>query len=710
MKFHPTLLALAILIPLLTLGQKKLSIEDASGLNRELFPSSLRNLQWIGNTDRFSWQDNTALISRKATSTVPDTILKLKSLNLDLLNSGLDTLTRFPVITWKSDKEFLFNVKANVYRYDLTSKKAVLVNSYPDEAENMDFSPDPGILAYTLNNNLFISSEGIQSKVTNDTIDGIVNGQVVHRNEFGIKKGTYWSPSGKHLAYYRKDETMVTQYPIVNTGERIATVHDIRYPMAGMSSEQVSLMIYHLEDNTHTQIKTDGPPDQYLTSVTWGPDDKDIYVAILNRDQDHLKLNRYDAKTGNLINTLFEERDPEYVEPLFPLYFLESNPELFIWMSERDGFQHLYLYNTEGQLIRQLTKGDWMVTSLAGTNLKGTKAFFLATKNSPLNQDLFSVEINSGKILPLSLKNGTHTTILNKSGKYFIDIFSDTITCREYSIADEKGRVLQVIHTSDDPLRNYSIGKARIFKLKAQDGTDLLCRLILPSGFNPGKKYPVIDYVYGGPHDQLVNNTWLGGASLFLYYLAEQGFIIFTLDNRGSDNRGQEFEQAIFRRLGAREAEDQMTGINYLKQLSYIDTDRIGIHGWSYGGFMTINMMLREPDVFKTGVCGGPVCDWKYYEVMYGERYMDTPEQNPEGYASSSLLDQAANLKGNLLIIHGTSDPVVVWQHSLQMLKRFIEEGKLVDYFVYPGHEHGVGGKDRLHLNRKIEKYFLDNL
>ena len=368
------------------------------------------------------------------------------------------------------------------------------------------------------------------------------------------------------------------------------------------------------------------------------------------------------------------------------------------------------MYDTTGTLIRQLTNGPWVVTGLIGTDPKGSKAYFLATKNSPLNEDVFSVDLKSAKIQPLSLNTGVHSPILSPGGKYFLDIFSDTLVSREYAVVDNKGKVLQVVSQSDNPLHSYAQCKMKIFTLKAADSTDLYSQIIFPPDFRPDKKYPVIVYVYGGPHAQLINNTWLGGAGLFNYYLAQQGYIIFTLDNRGSANRGLAFEQAVFRHLGTLEVSDQMVGINYLKSLPYVDPDRIGVQGWSYGGFMTISLMLREPGVFKVGVCGGPVCDWKYYEVMYGERYMDTPEENPDGYKEASLLERAGSLKGDLLVIHGTFDPTVVWQNSLDLMKRFIEEGKMVDYFVYPGHEHGVGGKDRLHLNRKIEKYFVDHL
>jgi dipeptidyl-peptidase-4 len=701
MKLIKYLSVVFLIIPLFSFSQKKLTIEDASGMNRALYPTTLRNLQWTGAGEKFTYIENNALLVRKASSTVSDTLLRYREFNEMMKTSGLDTLPKIPSIKWLDETSFTFTGKNNVYLLNLKNHSVSLVNTYPEEAENIDSDPEGKLIAYTLKNNLFIASSGKQVQITNDENAGIVN---------GINKGTFWSPSGNYLAYYRKDETMVTDYPLVNIDTRIATEEKIKYPMAGMTSEQVTLVVYNIAEGSYTTIKTGEPSEQYLTSVTWGPDEKDIYLAILNRGQNHLMLNRYDVKSGNLEQTLFEEKNDKYVEPEQPLSFLESDPDQFIWFSERDGYQHLYLYNTNGTLIRQLTTGPWVVTGLIGTDPKGSKAFFLSTKNSPLNEDIFSVDIKSGRIQSLSLNTGLHSPILSPGGKFLLDIYSDTLVCREYGVIDIKGKVLQVINRSGNPLQDYTQCKMQIFKLKSSDNTDLYAQMIFPPDFRPEKKYPVIVYVYGGPHAQLVNNTWLGGSGLFNYYLAQQGYIIFTLDNRGSANRGLEFEQAVFRNLGTLEVSDQMVGVNYLKSLPYIDPDRIGVQGWSYGGFMTISLMLREPDVFKVGVCGGPVCDWKYYEVMYGERYMDTPEENPEGYKEASLLERAGSLKGDLLVIHGTSDPTVVWQNSLSLMKRFIEEGKMVDYFVYPGHEHGVGGKDRVHLNRKIEKYFVDHL
>jgi dipeptidyl-peptidase-4 len=710
MKIIKYLSVMILILPLISYSQKKLTIEDASGMNRAIYPASLRNLQWIGSGDSFTYIENNTVVVRKASSTVSDTLIRFREINEMMKASGFDTLARIPSINWVSESSFSFSGKNSIYLLNLKSKTVSLVNKYPEEAENIDSKADGKLIAYTLKNNLFIASSGKQIQVTNDENSGIVNGQIVSRNEFGINKGTFWSPSGKYLAYYRKDETKVTDYPLVDIDTRIATEKKIKYPMAGMTSELVTLVIYNVAAGSYMTIKTGDQVEQYLTSVTWGPDEKSIYISILNRGQNDLKLNRYDVISGNLERTLFEEKNEKYVEPEHPLSFIGSDPGQFIWFSERDGYQHLYLYDTSGTLVRQLTHGPWVVTSLIGMDNKGGDVYFLSTKNSPLNEDVFSVDLKSAKIQPLSLNTGVHSPILSPGGKYLLDIFSDTLVGREYAVIDTKGKVLQVVSRTDEPLHAYTQCKIHIFKLKANDSTELYSEIIYPPDFRPDKKYPVIVYVYGGPHDQLVNNTWLGGTSLFNYYLAQQGYIIFTLDNRGSANRGLAFEQAVFRHLGTLEVSDQMVGINYLKSLPYIDPDRIGVMGWSYGGFMTISLMLREPDIFKVGVCGGPVCDWKYYEVMYGERYMDTPEENPDGYKEASLLERAGNLKGDLLIIHGTFDPTVVWQNSLSLLKRFIDEGKQVDYFVYPGHEHGVGGKDRVHLNKKIEKYFVEHL
>jgi dipeptidyl-peptidase-4 len=691
---------------------KLLTIEEASGTNPALRPKSLQNLQWRGESNQFAWISNNCLVSGNVIDENRDTILKLDELKSLVLKTAGDTLKRFPSLTWLEANKFMFTFKNKLYVFDLNTKEIKKVNEFDEKGENRDIDPNTYAVAFTRENNLFIAIDGNEFKVTDDENKGIVNGQSVHRNEFGIYKGTFWSPKGNWLAFYRMDETMVTDYPLVDIEPRPAEVKNTKYPMAGMTSHEVTVYIFNPKTKGKVLLKTGEPADQYLTNITWSPDEKYIYIAVLNRDQNHLKLNKFDAITGDLEKTLFEEFDTEYVEPLHGPYFLQNNPGQFLWFSQRDGNNHLYLYDADGNLLKQVTRGAWDVIDVLGTDPKGQKVFYISNQENPVEQHIYSIDLKTGRSIKLSIVKGTHNAQFSRDYKYIIDTYSSLSSkiTLESAITDEKGKVRQILLQNSDPLKDYKMGETTIFSIKSSGGDDLYYRMIKPVDFNPLKKYPVIVYIYGGPHSQLITDSWLGASGLFLNYLAQQGFVVFTLDNRGTANRGMAFEQATFRHLGVVEAEDQMQGINYLKTLSYVDTSRIGVTGWSYGGFMTINLMLRYPDVFKVGCCGGPVTDWKYYEVMYGERYMDTPQDNLKGYEETSLLNKAGNLKGKLLIIHGTMDPTVVWQNSLQFLKSCIDAGVQVDYFVYPGHEHGVGGKDRVHVNRKMADFLIENL
>jgi len=688
---------------------KLLTIEDVSYMNRSLFPARVAQLQWIGDTKNYAYAKDNALYkvsARKGTETL---LIDLDMLNKGLHLNGFDSIKRLPALNLSENNLCTFNVKGTYYSYDYSAHQLKKINEIPENAENVVFHQRSGNVAYTLDNNLFCAINGESFQVTDDEDPGIVNGQDVHRREFGISGGIFWSPDGSKLAFYRKDETMVTNYPLVDVTKRIAEVENTKYPMAGMTSEEVTLGVYDLEKKRNIFMKTDGPKDQYLTAVSWGPESEFIYIGVLNRDQNDLKLNQYDVSNGEFQKTLFEESHPKYVEPEHPLYFNPDKPDEFIWISEKDGFDHLYLYNTNGEQLKQLTKGEWVVTGFDGF-FGDDLIYFTGTKESPLEKNIYSLKLKDGTITRISPDHGTHSARISKSGKYLIDIFSSTDVSREYKLINYKGKEIRLIKEDAKPLKDYKLGEMDIFTLKADDGTDLYCRLIKPVNFDPQKKYPVIVYVYGGPHAQLITDSWLGGAGLFLNYMAEKGFVIFTLDNRGSANRGRDFEQAIFRNLGDQEIKDQMVGVKYLESLPFVDAERIGVDGWSYGGFMTTSLMVRKPEVFKVGVAGGPVIDWQYYEVMYGERYMDTPETNPEGYKKANLINYVDNLKGKLLLIHGTSDPTVVWQHSLLFIQEAISKGILVDYFVYPGHGHGVRGSDRVHLNKLISTYFIENL
>jgi dipeptidyl-peptidase-4 len=633
----------------------------------------------------------------------------LKNLNDKYFAGKKQTLADFPAIEWTDENNFRFWNNDSLWGYNFSNNELRLLNSTKDSIDNLDYTLQ-NFAAYTIKNNLYVAVNNEQKQVTNDENEGIVNGQYCARNEYGIDKGTFWSPKGNYLAFYRKDQTMVTDYPIVDISFHPAKLANIKYPMAGMTSEQVTLGIYDLKTGKTTFLNTGEPKEHYLTGVAWDPDEKHVYIGILNRDPDHLWEIKYDIATGQAVDTLFQETNSKYVQPLHGVIFVENHPDEFIWISRRDGWNHLYLYNTDGKLIKQLTKGEWEVTDLSGFDSKGNNVYFTATKESPLENNFYSVNIESGKITRITGEPGTHEVTKDKDGNYFLDSYSSLTVPGKVLLINSKGKVERTILETDNPLKDYNIGETKFFTLKSSDGYDLYCRMILPANFDSTKKYKALVYVYGGPGVQLITNEWLGGAGLWLNYMAEHGYVIFTIDSRGSANRGLAFEQVTFKHLGMHEIEDQTLGANYLKSLPFVDSARVGVFGWSFGGFMTTSLMTRTPWQFKAAVAGGSVIDWSYYEVMYTERYMKTPQQNPDGYKESSLLNYVQNLKGKLLMVHGTSDPIVVWQNDLMFIKKCEDLGIPVDYIVYPGQEHGVRGIDTFHMYNKITKYFDDNL
>jgi dipeptidyl-peptidase-4 len=700
------------------LAQTKLFTMDDVILKQRttLAPKKIAQFKWIKGTDYFTYVDTEGeekLMTGYAPTDKREVMLSLAELNEFIKNNSQDTLSKFPQITWSDANHFKFSNNGKDFVFSTANKTLDVTTSLNlgEKATNQDTEPKTGAIAFTIDNNLYVQLDYEKIAITNDAYKNIVNGKSVHQNEFGISKGTYWSPDGNFLAYYRMDQTMVTDYPIIDFTKRPAVANNIKYPMAGDKSHQVTLWIYDMKQRKAWQVKTTGDPEQYLTNIAWSPDEKNIYIAVLNRDQNAMQLNCYDAMNGNFVKTLFEEKNEKYVHPTHPMLFVKNNPKQFIWQSERDGFNHLYLYTVEGKLKKQITKGNFVVTEVCGFDKKGEKIFFMSTAVSPLNRDLYSYHFEAERTLKLTEANGVHKIIFNDDFSYFEDDFQSAVTPRDVFIAEaEKGFKKQYLLIAPNPLKDYALGAMKLFTIIADDGTDLYCRQYWPVDFDSTKKYPVIVYQYNGPNLQLITNTWNGGGDLWFQYMAERGYIIFTVDGRGSFNRGLNFEQATFRHLGNVEMRDQMAGVNYLKSFAYVDSMRMGLYGWSFGGFMTTSIMLKHPDVFKAAVAGGPVIDWSYYEIMYTERYMDTPQNNKEGYAENTLTDYADQLKGKLLLIHGTSDDVVVWQHSIDFIKACVDKGKQVDYFVYPGHLHNVLGKDRVNLFQKITDYFTVNL
>ena len=690
---------------------KNLTMEDAIW-NRwfSLSPENFDQIQWQGDSYQYTYIDNWRTIySADYNSSEPTKLCTTYDVNKQLIANNLTQISYFDDLQWLDKDKFLQIVSSFAYIYDTKENSIITSFTMPEGVEDVFYNEKANAVAFNLGNDLYmLNSKRIKTKIVSSFDEEIVFGNAyTHRQEFGIDKGIFWSPDGNYIAFYKKDESMVTDYPLIDYTTFPATVNNIKYPMMGQTSEEVTLGIYDVNSERIIYVKTDGPKDQYLTSITWDPTENYIYIGVLNRDQNHLKFNKYDAKTGNFVKTLFEEKHPKYVEPVNPAIFLPKTKNQFLWYSFRDGYNHLYLYNTEGDLINQVTKGAWVVTDFYGFSENEKEIYVQTTAECAIQRHIYKINIKEGDLELLTVEHGTHRAIFSSDMKYFIDNYSSTDVANVVNIVNNNGKIKLKLIAAKNPLKDYKMGEMKIRKITAADDkTELYYRIITPPDFDESKKYPVIIYVYGGPHAQMITDSWLGGADLWQFYMAQKGYVLFTIDNRGSSNRGMEFENVVFRNLGVEEAKDQMKGVEYLKSLPYIDQDRIGVHGWSYGGFMTNTLMCDYPDEFKVGVAGGPVIDWKYYEVMSGERYMDTPQNNTKGFENASILNKIENLRGKLLIIHGGIDPVVVPQNSQDLLLKSQELNIQVDFYSYPNSEHNVRGKGRIHLMQKVTDYF----
>lgn len=714
-----TLLTAIFITQSMTAQLKQFTLEDLNfgGTNyHNMRPKNLY-LTWWG--DRLMYQDaeECGAVDMKSGKKTP--LVEIEKVNTALgekkLHSAMNATFPYPdeplVLLSGSNKRVLYDWKKN---------KVVWSQPCKDETHS-DWCAESRAVAFVKDNQLCVTDA--QGKTTQLTTDGsreIVYGQAVHRNEFGIMKGTFWSPDGKQLAFYRMDQSMVTDYPQVNTFTRIATEEPDKYPMAGMTSHKVTVGIYNMTTGNIVYLKAGDPTDRYFSNVAWSPDSKTVYMIEMNRDQTDMALRSYDAATGEQMATLYTEHNDKYVHPVTPMTFLPWDSSKFLLQSERNGYNHLYLFDTKGHELRQVTDGKWVVIDLVGFNKSKKSAIILSTEASPIQNNLYAVDLATGRRTALDNGRGVHGAyamrgdkgmMLSASGKWLFDHYSEPDVPRNICVTNTGTAESHQILSSPDPWAGYAVPEFSCGTIKAADNsTDLYYRMVKPIGFDPKKKYPTVVYVYGGPGVRNVEASWHYASRTWETYMAQKGYLLFILDNRGSSDRGREFEQVTFRHLGQEEMKDQIKGVEYLKSLAYVDTTRMGVHGWSYGGFMTTSLMTTYPDVFKVGVAGGPVIDWKWYEVMYGERYMDTPQTNPEGYAETSLIPKAKNLKGKLQIIIGMNDPTVVPQHALQFLNACEEAGTQPDFFVYPGEGHNMMGHKSVHLHERITQYFEDYL
>ncbi len=681
--------------------QKFTMAEAVNGLRTNLAVKSISQFSWSDDSKSYIQGVKGGYLITDLKNNKQDTLISLYQVNKNFPDKKLKAL---PPVKFTNKANGYFTANNTMYWVEKSGNEWKIKKNYSLDAEaaNLKTLADNQTIVYTVKNNLYLNKNGKITSITNDSNENIISGQAVHRNEFGINEGIFASPNSENIAFYCMDQTMVAYYPVIDWSVN----HNIKYPMAGKTSHEVSLGVYNIKNQNTAFLKIDGEKDQYLTAITWSPDSKYIFVGVLNRGQNHMKMNQYDASTGNFVRTLFEETNDKYVEPQHPLLFFPNSNTDFIWQSQRTGYNHLFHYNLEKGLVSQITKGDWLVTDILGFNEKKKDIYYVSTQETPLERHIYRVNWNTFKTQRLDSAEGMHSAVLSSDGNYVFDMYSNANSPRTANIINTATLKSTNILTSENPLKNYQRPEIKNVTLKADDGTLLYGKIILPTDFDPNKKYPTIVYLYNGPHLQLVTNTFPASGNLWYEYMAQNGYVIFTMDGRGSSNRGLKFEQAVFRNLGTTEMNDQMKGVQYLKSLPYVDSERMGIHGWSFGGFMTTSFMLRHPEVFKVGVAGGPVIDWNMYEIMYTERYMDTPQENPQGYKTANLLDKVQNLKGKLLMIHGAQDDVVVWQHSIKFLKSAVDNGVQMDYFVYPGHQHNVVGKDRVHLMQKVTDYF----
>lgn len=701
-----------VFLPMTAQEHSLLSLEDlipGGKTYRKYQPTYLNNIAWYNNELTYHRADTIYIVDKQNPKKKKNHLLTLGDINT-LLDTQ-EQIKSLNHVSFSKTKNLLEVYTPNTLTIiDVKNKKKLATFSVQAKMENLDFNDENLELAYTIDNNLYIQDKtGKETAISDESNKRIIYGKSVHQNEFGINKGTFWSPKGNRLAFYKMDESMVGVYPLVDTSTRMATLKERVYPMAGEKSHHVKVGIYDVNNQDTIFLKTGLPKEKYLTNIAWSPDEKYVFVAELNRGQDTLNLVQYDAIKGNKIKTLFTEINDKYVEPENPILFISDNE--FIWQSKKDGYNHLYLYNTNGEELKQITSGNFDVSAVLAVDKKNRTIFYTSNELSPIEQHVFEIHIDGENKSCLNKDEGIHSGNFSNDTRYYIDFHTSQNNPGTTSIVDTKTKKNATWHQAKNPFDGIKLPEVEIGSITAADGkTPLYYKLVKPLNFDANKKYPVIVYVYGGPHSQLVTNSWSTAKKGWDIYMAQKGYIVFTLDNRGTQNRGLAFENVTHGLLGVEETKDQMEGVKFLSQLPYVDSNRIGVHGWSFGGFMTLNMMLRHPETFKVGVAGGPVVDWKYYEIMYGERYMQQPQKNTDGYNETNMTNHIGNLQGRLLLIYGDEDPVVLPQHTSALLRASVKEGVHPDLFVYPGHKHNVLGKDRVHLHEQITRYFDDFL
>jgi dipeptidyl-peptidase 4 len=598
--------------------------------------------------------------------------------------------------------------------FDLKTQSAKSLVQGDDPIADAKISPDGKWVSYVLDYNLWVvSTAGGQARsLTKGGREELHEGQLdwVYPEELQIATAYWWAPDSSSIAYLEMDERPVTKFPIQNSLEEPAETEWERYPAAGSANPIVKVFVVDAKGGTPRQMDTGSNTDIYIPRVNWLPDSRNVAIERLNRAQDTLELLLADAQTGTS-RVILTDTDKYWINVSDDLNFLRDGKR-FIWSSERTGYRHLYLYDLDGKQIAQLTSGDWEVTALAGVDEDSGTAYFTATEKSPLERHLYRVGLDGKGFARVTQEAGTHDIHMSPNARAYVDTFSDVNHPPRQDLFREDGTKIAAINENAVPeLAEYALSPVEFLTVKTHDNVLLNAMMIKPAGFDPSRKYPVLIYTYGGPHAQVVRNAWGGPIFLWHELMAQKGFMIFAMDNRGSAGRGHVFEEPIHYRLGAQELSDQRDGQRYLASLPFVDAARIGIWGSSYGGHMTLHAMFRDFKEFKAGFAGSPVSDWRLYDTIYTERYLGKPQKNFEEYEESSPVKTAAQLKGKLLIAAGTGDDNVHFANTLEVLDELIAAGKYAEVAVFPGRGHGISDPAaRVVLFRRVTEFFVENL
>lgn len=654
------------------------------------------------------------------TQTQTETILKSSDINnLKFSSYAFNADETELILPVNTEAIYRHSSKSDYYVYDRASKHVEKLAEGKQQLAT--FSPNSDNIAYVYENNLYIKNQD-SKKITQVTTDGkyneVINGAPdwVYEEEFGFAKAFDWNADGTKVAYYKFDEKDVPVFSMDMFQQGLyPSQYSFKYPKAGEKNAEVEIWIYDLKTGKNIEAPVSVDEEFYIPRIQWTKDANVLSVQRLNRHQNKLDFILVDAN-ANTSKTIFTETDEAYVEVYDDLRFLDDNTH-FIWTSEKEGYKHIYLYNLNGEEIRQITKGEWEVSSFYGYNQKTKTLYYQSSENSPLQRSVYSIDIKGRKKKELTEKQGTNNASFSKTFDYFINTYSNANTPNYITLQNRYGKVLNVLKDSktlNTTLANLNLAPKEFVDFKTKDGTTLNGYLIKPKDFDPNKKYPVFMYLYGGPGSQQVLDSWGGSNMMWFNMLAEQGYIVACFDNRGTGARGRDFKKVTYMNLGKYEVQDQIEANRYLASLNYVDGNRIGIWGWSYGGFMSSNCLFQGNDVFKMAIAVAPVTNWRYYDSIYTERYMRTPQENPAGYDDNSPITHVDKLKGNYLLVHGTADDNVHYQNAIELVTGLIAENKDFDSEMYPDKNHGIyggnKGNTRLHLYKKMTKFINEKL